>query len=261
MGIRQTGLPLGGALAAALLPALAAHFDWRVALAVGAAVAGASGLLFGAAYRPGLIAPSRSPIGFRTQVRQLLAARSIRTAMWAGFGMVSAQFAFIAYLMLFLRDVHGVPLTTGAWLLFGAQMAGVVGRVVLAAWSDRLGSRMSPVAISAAVAAVGAVVLVSVGDGTPLAVMVAITVVMGFFAFGWYGPWVVFVAEAAPPDAVGITLALAMTANQLAIVVFPPAFGALLDATNGYTVPWLALAAGLVAMAIRVGKRSAPTRP
>ncbi|MGH6673038.1 MAG: MFS transporter [Xanthobacteraceae bacterium] len=36
MGVRQAGLPLGGAAAAAILPAVAAAWSWRVAFTVGA---------------------------------------------------------------------------------------------------------------------------------------------------------------------------------------------------------------------------------
>src|SRR5260221_10386220 len=39
MGIRQAGLPLGGAAAAAILPIIASFWGWRLAFAIGAAVA------------------------------------------------------------------------------------------------------------------------------------------------------------------------------------------------------------------------------
>src|SRR5215469_12171055 len=52
MGIRQAGLPLGAAGAAAILPIIASHWGWRVAFVVGAAVALGGGLAFSAVYRP-----------------------------------------------------------------------------------------------------------------------------------------------------------------------------------------------------------------
>src|SRR5580704_16792728 len=58
MGIRQAGLPLGGALAAAILPAVAAAWSWRAAFAAGAVAALAGGLAFALIYRP----PSYSPL-------------------------------------------------------------------------------------------------------------------------------------------------------------------------------------------------------
>lgn len=253
MGIRQTGLPLGGALAAAALPAVATGSGWQSALLVGAAIAGASGLVFGAAYRPMPFSAPIAPIGLSAELRGLLGDRPVRLAMLAGLGMVSIQFVLISYLMLYLRDVHGIPLARGAWMLFATQAAGVAGRVALAAWSDRQPSRLTPVAISAGVAAVGATVLAALQAGPSYGILLALSAVLGFFAFGWYGPWVVFVAEAAPGRAVGTTLALAMTANQLAIVVAPPIFGLIYDLSDSYATPLLVTAVFLAVVAFRVG--------
>ena len=252
MGIRQTGLPLGGALAAAALPAIATGSGWESALLVGAAIAGVSGLVFGAVYRPMPFSAPIAPIGLAAELRGLLGARPVRLAMLAGLGMVSIQFVLISYLMLYLRDVHGIPLARGAWMLFATQAAGVVGRVALAAWSDRQASRLTPVAISAAMASLGAVLLAIMGIGPSYSLLLALSAIIGFFAFGWYGPWVVFVAEAAPGRAVGTTLALAMTANQLAIVVAPPIFGLIYDLTDSYSIPLLVTALFLALVAGRV---------
>lgn len=249
MGIRQTGLPLGGALAAAILPIVAAGSGWERALLIGAIAAGCGGVLFALTYRPMPYATRTTPIGFGAEIRGLMGVRAIRLAMLAGLGMVGVQFVLISYLMLYLRDVHDIPLARGSWMLFATQAAGVIGRVALATWSDRLHDRLRPVAVSAGAAGVGIALLAIIPPGVPYTVLLALSAVMGFFAFGWYGPWVVYVAEAAPGRAIGTTLALAMTANQLAIVLAPPLFGLTYDLTGSYTMPLLATAAMLAAIA------------
>ncbi len=261
MGIRQTGLPLGGAIAAALLPAVAERWDWRTAMMVAAGFAAGSGILFGLVYRAPHHPVHASVPGFRAELGELLRNRRVRLAMQSGLAMVSMQFVIISYLMLYMRDVHDVPLTRGAWMLFGAQFAGVAGRVLLAAWSDRVSDRMMPVVVGAAAAALGAGVFAGLGRGPSFAALLIASTLIGFFAFGWYGPWVVFVAEAAPGHAVGMTLALAMTANQLAIVMAPPAFGLLLDLSGGYTLPWAVVGGFLAFFAVRVGLTSRAVSP
>ncbi len=253
MGIRQTGLPLGGAVAAAVLPAVADYWDWRAALLLASAIAASSGLLFGFIYRAPVDPVFASVPGFRSELGGLLRSRPVRAAMQSGLAMVSMQFVIISYLMLYLRDVHAVPLTRGAWMLFGAQGAGVAGRVVLAAWSDRVSNRMLPVVLAAGTASLGAVVFALAAGGPSFTALLMLSILVGFFAFGWYGPWVVFVAEAAPGHAVGMTLALAMTANQLGIVIAPPIFGLLLDLSGGYVLPWLVFGGFLGVVAARVG--------
>ncbi len=253
MGIRQTGLPLGGALAAAVLPWTAERFGVDAALLTAAFASISGGLLFYALYRPAPLA-AEPAYRFGRQLRSLLAEFRIRTAMWAGLAMVSAQFALLAYLMLYLRDVHEVPLTRGAWVLFVAQMSGVAGRVVLARWSDQIGAgRLRAVLTAILASAAGAFVLAAIPGGIPLGALYVLAAVVGFWTFGWYGPWVVLVAEAADGQAVGLTLALAMTANQLGLVAAPPLFGLLVDlADSNYRPAWAALGFALVLTASRV---------
>ncbi|MDH3730529.1 MAG: MFS transporter [Acidimicrobiia bacterium] len=254
MGIRQTGLPLGGALAAAILPALADGSGLRVALLTAAAVAAVGGVLFYFVDRHPPVPPDRTGYRFRSEVRRALGQPEIRRVGWVGLAMVSSQFSMISYLILYLHDDVGMAVTTGAWVLFTTQMGGVVGRVVLAAWSDRV-RRGRMVVITASVAATAplVIVLAFVPADTSLAALIVLASFLGFFGFGWYGPWVVHVAEVAPGRAVGLSLGIAITGNQLGIVAAPPIFGLLLDISGGYLVPWLTVAAFLAAVAWRAG--------
>jgi predicted MFS family arabinose efflux permease len=260
MGIRQTGLPLGGALAAAVLPAMANRSGWEAAMLTGAVVAAASGALFGLVYRRPPITLPAADGRVGPELRGLLKTPAIRLAMQSGLGMVAIQFALLSYLMLYLRDIHNIPLARGAWMLFAAQMTGSVGRVTLAAWSDRLPDRLIPVWIAAAAAALGTGVLAMVQSEWSFVPLLILSAILGFFAFGWYGPWVVFVAESAPEGAMGLTLALAMTSNQLAIVAAPPIFGLLYDLSGGYMLPWSTMAVILVAVAWRTATGRHRTR-
>ncbi len=148
MGIRQAGLPLGGAIAAAILPAVAAAWSWRAAFVAGAAAALAGGLAFALIYRPPAesadAAPKRAKLTYAV-VADLLREPWMRNAMIAGLALVSAQYGILAWLMLYLRDHAQITLTRAAFFLSLAQAAGVIGRVALAAASDRTpGARFAP---------------------------------------------------------------------------------------------------------------------
>lgn len=145
-------------------------------------------------------------------------------------------------------------------MLFAAQIGGVAGRVVLARWSDRLRSgRLVAVLLAMAAAATGSFVLAVLPGETPLAMLYAVAVALGFATFGWYGPWVVYVAETASGRAVGLTLALAMTANQLGLIAAPPLFGLIVDlADANYRPAWLALAVVLLLATLRTLAGSRP---
>ncbi|MBA2273728.1 MAG: MFS transporter [Actinobacteria bacterium] len=261
MGIRQTGLPLGGALAAASLPQIAERTSFRVALATAAAVALGAGLLFGAVYREPRGRAQSGGYGLRRELKRLLGKRNIRPALWSGLALVTVQFCLVSYLMLWLRDVHDIALTSGGWLLFAAQASGMAGRVALATWSDRSKRRMQPVRLSLVATAALLIVMVLVPRGAPTVVLLIVATLLGFFAYGWYGPWVVHVSELAAGKAVGLTLAFAMTANQLGIVAGPPVFGLVLDVTGSYSVAWLLLVACLLLAMGMVTKDLAASNP
>jgi predicted MFS family arabinose efflux permease len=263
MGIRQAGLPFGGAVAAAILPAVAAAVSWRAAFAAGAVVALGGALAFALIYRPPPespdAAPKRAALSFAS-VTALLRQSWMRNAMIAGLALVSAQYAILTWLMLYLRDHAHIALTHGAFFLSLAQVAGVAGRIGLAAWSDRMpGGRFRLLALSMIAVAGGFVVLMLVPPQTPEPALALLAAWLGFFGLGWYGPWVAYLADSAPADQVGLTLGAAMAINQLGIIGAPPLLGLVHDLSGGYTALWgCAIAALAVAYAL-TGLRRAKT--
>jgi MFS family permease len=249
MGIRQAGLPLGGAVAAAILPAVAAAWSWRAAFIAGAVAALAGGLAFALIYRPPPgeteAARQRSPLTFAA-LAVLLREPWMRNAMIAGLALVSAQYGIITWLMLYLRDHANIPLTRAAFFLALAQAAGAAGRIGLAAWSDRApGLRFRLLTLSMIAVAGGVLLLMFVPPQTPEPALALLAAWLGFFGLGWYGPWVAYLAETAPADKVGLTLGAAMALNQLGIIGAPPLLGLVHDLTGGYAALWACVVAVL----------------
>ena len=249
MGIRQAGLPLGGALAAAILPAVAAAWSWRAAFVAGAVAALGGGLVFALIYRPPSAeieaAPKRASLTVAA-VAALLRQPWMRNAMIAGLALVSAQYGILTWLMLDLRDQANIPLTRGAFFLALAQAAGAVGRVGLAAWSDRAPPlRFRILTLSMIAVASGVLVLLFVPPQTPEPALALLAAWLGFFGLGWYGPWVAYLAETAPADQVGLTLGTAMALNQLGIIGAPPLLGLVHDLSGGYGALWACVVAVL----------------
>jgi predicted MFS family arabinose efflux permease len=252
MGIRQAGLPLGGALAAAILPAVAAASSWRAAFIAGAVATLGGALVFALVYRPPAettdAASKRAALSVAA-VAALLRQSWMRNAMIAGLALVSAQYAILTWLMLYLRDHAHIALTRGAWFLALAQAAGVAGRVGLAAWSDRAPARRFRLLSLCMIAVAGGfVVLLLVPPQTPEPALALLAGWLGFFGLGWYGPWVAYLADTSPPDKVGLTLGAAMAINQFGIIGAPPLLGLVHDLTGGYTALW-ACAVGVLAVA------------
>jgi predicted MFS family arabinose efflux permease len=163
--------------------------------------------------------------------------------------LVSAQYAILTWLMLYLRDHSHIALTRGAWFLSLAQLAGAAGRVGLAAWSDRApAARFRLLWLCMIAVAAGFVVLLLIPPQIPEAALALLAGWLGFFGLGWYGPWVAYLADTAPADKVGLTLGAAMAINQLGIIGAPPLLGLVHDLTGGYTALW-ACAIGVLGVA------------
>jgi len=246
MGVRQTGIPLGGLVAAAVLPFLANRIGWRDALAVGGGLTVAGTLAAAAGSRGwggrGTTRTARAGRGPRDR-------RVLYVIAW-GVGLVASQYAVVAFLIL---DVHGqgVAIGAAAGLLAGAQAAGIVGRVVWGAASDRLfaGARR-PVMLAISACAIAAALLLAVLPGRVGAwTLLPVALLGGLSMMGWNGIWVMAIAELAMPARRGAELGFSLTFLAIAIVVWPPLFGLIRDASGSYTASWLALA-GLLAVGL-----------
>ncbi|MFF0867144.1 MFS transporter [Nonomuraea sp. NPDC003560] len=252
MGIRQAGLPLGGVLAALALPALATSFGWRSTLVAGALVALSGAVVFMAFHRR---PPDRRPVPAASRVRlELLREPYLKKIVLSGTSMVSVHSGVGVLTVLYLHEVTSMDAASAALVYVGVQCAGALGRVCLAAWSDRHRSgRYACVLTCLAAVIIGMTLLATPVGRSPVAACL-LFVWLGFFGIGWYGPWVAYAAESAPPDHTGFALGLAMAVNQVAVVLAPPVLGLLTDLTGSFAPAW-ALLAALTAVAMATTAR------
>ncbi|MEV0198764.1 MFS transporter [Nonomuraea sp. NPDC050691] len=251
MGVRQAGVPFGGLVAAAVLPALAAAYGWRAALLAGGLVALLGAVLFMSLYRrppvPALPVEDaardgepRASLGSRLR---MLREPSMVRILLSGTCMVSVHSGIGVLTVLHLHEAASVEAGAAALVLVAVQGAGVAGRVCLAAWSDRARSgRYAYVLVCMVAVTAGMVALMTPLGRTPVTACL-LFVWLGFFGIGWFGPWVAHLAESAPPGRTGFALGLAMAVAQVAIFLAPPALGLLRDVTGGFTADWGLLSA------------------
>jgi sugar phosphate permease len=267
MGLRQTGIPVGGALAALLLPALAARHGWRTALAAAGAASAAGGLLTVWLYRdpaPGGVDPPPAGPQAREAAagwRQTLTPALLRVSL-AGILLPIGQFALVTYLTLYLRDVWHIPVLVGASFLLLAQLAGTAGRVVWGLASDHVfgGRRRDTLLWIAGSSAVAAVALAALPARLPPLLLAAAVGVFGFTAQAWQGIYMTLVAEMAGRERAGAAVGISLTTVQIGITAGTPLFGALAQAAGSYRPAWLADAGAFVlAWSLLLRLREAPT--
>jgi predicted MFS family arabinose efflux permease len=246
LGVRQTGIPIGGLVAAALLPWVAHLHGWRASLAVGAAVTALTvvPLVFSRTLRvepdePHARVATGSPARDRT-IRLL--------TVWACL-LVTGQYALVAFLALDLHRGAGLTLASASLLVAVAQASGIAGRIGWGALSDRLlahGRKPLLLALTS-VAFAGALLLFVTPRSAPIGWLVVVTAIAGFALIGFQGLWVTMVAEAAGPARAGAATGFGITFIAIAIAVSPPLYGLIADVAGTYRAIWVALAVVLAA--------------
>jgi predicted MFS family arabinose efflux permease len=245
IGLKQVGLPFGGVLGAALLPALALTLGWRLAVAVSAAgiLAGAMASL--AIYRdPPGYAPQARAAGERSPVGLVLGNRDLWLVAISTLVFAGMQTVWMAFLALYLQGVVGLTLLAASRYLALAQAGGMAGRVAFGLLSDRAfgGRRRAPLAIAGTGSALCSLAIAFTGPGTPGLWLVPLALVFGFVGIGWNGVQHTLMAELAGPRSAGTAVGMGLAISSLGVTLGPPVFGACVEWAGGYRGPWIGLA-------------------
>jgi len=253
MGIKQTGLTLGGLAAALTMPPLAVHLGWRRALASAGALSLLSALLVAAVYRaPAAVAATRPSEWPRIAELGVFFRRpGVVIVFVCGFALSIARSSVLAYLALYTKETFLVTAVAAGQFLALAQVGGTASRLAWGAISDRFfgGRRRPGVMINALIGAV-AYTLFALGETLPGPLVVPLAVVAGAAAFGWVGLYFALVAEIGGARYAGLLTGVAVAFSWSGVLVGPPVFGVVLQATGSYTMPWLMLAGIAVAVAV-----------
>ncbi|MBA2446862.1 MAG: MFS transporter, partial [Chloroflexi bacterium] len=241
MGIKQTGVALAGLICGFVVPPLAEPFGWRGTLLTLGLVAVVSGLIAWLVYRDRPIEPS-AMIAARPGFRGVVRNRSLLLLSTVTFLYAGVQLSLVGFLVLFLTERLRLSVPEAGTLLALAQGGGVAGRIGWGLVSDTVfgGRRKVVMAIIGVLAALSSFVLALTGPDTPRAVLLLTLVVAGVSAIGWNGINMTFVAEIAGRQASATAAGLNLTASYLGIMVGPPLFGQIVDATGSYAAAFQA---------------------
>jgi MFS family permease len=232
-GFRQAAVPFGTAIAAFVLPVLAAGQGWRAALWLQAAVAVAGGLLFWICYREGGDAKARTEavLPLRQLLRLLGQDRDFWPVLAAGIAMSGFQFTMTAHAIGFLANGLELGIAAAASLFGLTQILGIPGRVLLPWLSDRFlpERRVRSLGWVMLLGAAAAAVLMSCSPGAPLPLLVGTLAMLGLFGIGWFPIYILQIAETAPKSSIASTVSLATTLCMIAMALGPFIFGLLVD--------------------------------
>ena len=255
MGIKQTGLTLGGLTGALALPPMALALGWRDALAAAGGVSIVAGALVLAVYRrPAAPAAATATTWPRLGELSVFMRRpGVIVVFLSGLALSTAQSSVLAYLTLYAKETFAVSAVAAGQVLALAQLGGTAARLAWGAASDRFfGGRRRPGVVASALVGATAYAVFALGPDLPRPAIVPLAFVAGAGAFGWVGLYFALVAEIGGARYAGLLTGVAVAFAWSGVLVGPPLFGLLVGLTGSYTWPWLTLAivATLVAITL-----------
>ncbi|EEK43951.1 Major facilitator family transporter [Bacillus cereus m1293] len=261
MGIRQAGIPIGGALAGVLIPFLTVQYNMTYAINSIACICIIGGLLFFMFYKEPYVQEEarkgHNNISFWMELKVVICKKELYPIYITGICMISLQIVLVGHFMKFLAGEQSITSIVAGTVFSVMFFSGMIGRIALAAISDVLykGNRRIPLFI-AVCASIGLILLLVMNIHTIMSgVLYSVSALLGFFSIGWFSLFIAEVAELASEESVGITVSVALTLNQIAIIVAPVLFGYIVD-EKGYAYAWLCIVVLLSISAVSLYRKN-----
>lgn len=255
--LKQTGVPLGGVMAGAVVPALVLSAGWKNAsvgigmFAIGMALLiqplrgqldadrqGTRSISFRAAFSPLRLVFSHAP----------LLHLAIISFLYAGM-----QLCLLTYLVIYLTRDIGMAFIAAGLTLSAAQMSGTIGRIVWGVLADRYVRPRLMLGLLGIGMAIGSLVLAAVSSNWSMVAVIAVVILFGATAIGWNGVFLAEAARLAPQGQVGAATGGTLCFTFLGVVLGPSLFAAVASTTDSYPMGFvffavLTFVGGILAM-------------
>ncbi len=191
LSTRQIGVPLGGVIAATLMPPLALAIGWKAGLLLQAMPIIALILLLEIPRRDWDSSSSRSTAAGQGVLRRsfglLRGGSAMQRLTFASFVYSGTQLAFVAFMTIHVTSRTGLGLVTAGWALATFQLAGVISRPILGWVADRFVQPRLMLAIQGFIMAAAALLAAHFSPGWPVWGIMAVAAVAGATASGYTG--------------------------------------------------------------------------
>lgn len=256
--LKQTGVPLGGVLAGAIVPSLVLLVGWKnTSLIIGIFTISLVLLLIPIRNELDNDRQPGRPISFRGVTRPLgmvLSHRPLRQLAIISFLYAGMQLCLFTYLVIFLTNDIGLALVAAGFILSAAQLAGTIGRIFWGVLADRYINPRLLLGLLGIGMSVGAVATAAISPNWPTICVVIIVILFGATAIGWNGVYLAEAARSAPEGKAGEATGGTLFFTFLGVVLGPSIFAAVASGSDSYPLGFiffavLTLACGVGAIA------------
>lgn len=252
MGIKQTGVTLGGAISAVFLPMVALSRSWKLSiLSVGIfmLLMAFTAVIFYREKPDNLcditIQDSVAPDN-RDSLASLLSNPVLIILVLVMPFMAFSQSSMAAFLVLYLDEKINLSVEIAGSCLTVAMIAGTIGRITWGMISDKFfrGDRIRPAFILSLAGAISIGGIGVIHEGTAVETIFVLSALIGFTVIGWNALLMTLGAEIVGQKLAGSFMGISIAIAWVGIVSGPPVFGMLADIFS-YRVAWMALSLAL----------------
>lgn len=238
--LKQTGVPLGGAIAGLMLPSLAIQWEWdgAVFIVIFLCVLGVIGCQFIRSSFDDELDDSRR-FNLQSVISPFIAVlknKEIRDLAICTLFFSIVQMCLGTYIVSYLTVDLGVSLTLAGIIMFVVQGSGVLGRVVWGVVADRWFSSMAVLTILAFAMGICSFLIASLDSSWPLWFVLVLCGAFGATAIGWNGVYLAEVARLAPVGQAGLMTGGTLFFTYLGVVLGPPIFAAAVEKSHSFSI-------------------------
>ena len=241
--LKQTGVPIGGAAAGAMLPALIQAFGWRWA----ALLAGMTCVAFALALQPlragidrgSRVADHTPAAGLIEPLRLVLSHARLREMAFASFTYSGMQMCLGTFLVVFLHDRAGFGLGAAGAALSTAMIAGIGGRIFWGVVADNWLKPRLVLGVLGAGMSLSAFLTAFVTAAWPATVVFVVSFLYGATGVGWNGVYLSEVARIAPAGRAAAATGAALAITYSGVMVLPFLFWAIVAVSGSYAAAFI----------------------
>lgn len=236
--IKQTGVPIGGAIAGALVPFLILSIGWQYT-AIAIALIGLAVIAAAQPIQHGIdsLQPHRNVArgtGLLEPLRLVFAHARLREMAISSFAFSGMQMCLGTYLVVVLTDRAQLSVSVAGGALSVAMVAGIFGRLFWGVLADYGFSARPVLGLLGVMMAVCAALVTLIDDTWTVGLIYGLSFLFGASAVGWNGVYLAEVAHIAPPGQAGSATGASLAMTYSGVVFLPSVFWLAHALTDSY---------------------------
>ncbi|MBT6529831.1 MAG: MFS transporter [Betaproteobacteria bacterium] len=244
--IKQSGVPIGGAIAGTLVPFLMYRFGWREAAIItgliGFFVIVLAQLIQKKIDRPTLRSPELpQSLSLIKPIKFVFADRKLRELAVSSFAFSGMQMSLGSYLVVMLTEQAQLTVAVAGYALSVAMIAGVIGRLFWGGLADYGISPRRVLGFLGFLMGLSASAICFVNSEFSITLVYVLAFFFGASAVGWNGVYIAEVARIAPTGQTGMATGGSLAMTYSGVVLLPTSFWLIYLITNSYIWGFLAL--------------------